>query len=195
MKEQSREHDSAADADETLIQLTLRAAARDKQMVNKEGHPTSRLTEGVAIRQIPTHVDDRGSVFELYDLRWGFHPKPLGFAYCFTLRPGRVKGWALHKQHDDRYVLLKGELKLVLFDPRPHSSTYGEVCEVWLTEYDRKLVSIPEFVWHADHNVGSSDVVAVNFPTIPYDHSNPDKYRLPVDTDLIPYRFPAGAGW
>ena len=195
MHEPSREHDSAADADETLIQLTLRAAARDKQTVTAEGARLGRLTEGASIRQIPTQVDDRGSVFELYDLRWSFHPKPLVFSYCFTLRPGRVKGWALHKQHEDRYVLLKGELKLVLFDPRPDSSTYGEVCEIWLTEYDRKLVSIPEFVWHADHNVGSSDVVAVNFPTIPYDHSNPDKYRLPIDTDLIPYRFPAGAGW
>ena len=189
------EREPAVDPDDSLIELTLRAAAPDRQMVTTEGRPVGRLTEGVSVRRIPTQVDDRGSVFELYDPRWDFHPEPMVFAYCFTLRPGRVKGWALHKQHDDRYVLLQGQLKLVLFDPRPHSSTYGEVCEIWLTEFDRKVVSIPEFVWHADHNVGSTDVVAVNFPTIPYNHSNPDKYRLPVDTDLIPYQFPAGAGW
>jgi dTDP-4-dehydrorhamnose 3,5-epimerase len=104
--------------DDTLIELTLRAATRDKQTVASEGGRIGRLTEGVSIRQVPTHVDDRGSVFELYDLRWRFHPEPLVFSYCFTLRPGRVKGWALHKRHEDRYVLLKGELKLVLFDPR-----------------------------------------------------------------------------
>jgi dTDP-4-dehydrorhamnose 3,5-epimerase len=185
----------ALGADESLIQLTLQAATRDKQLVTEAGITIRRLTEGVSIRQIPTQVDDRGSVFELYDLRWHFHPDPLVFAYCFTLRPGRVKGWALHKDHEDRYVLLKGELKLVLFDPRPASSTYGEVCEIWLTECDRKLVSIPRFVWHADQNVGLTDVIAVNFPTIPYDHVNPDKYRLPLYTDLIPYRFPADSGW
>jgi dTDP-4-dehydrorhamnose 3,5-epimerase len=35
-------------------------------------------------------------------------------------------------------------------------------------------------------------VLAVNFPTVPYDRVRPDKYRLPIDTDLIPHRFPDG---
>ena len=195
MNVRQQEQEPAADPDDSLIDTTLRAAARDRQTVTSDGRSVRKLTEGVSVRQIPTQVDDRGSVFELYDPRWELHPEPIVFAYCFTLRPARVKGWALHKEHEDRYVLLQGQLKLVLFDPRPHSSTYGEVCEIWLTEYDRKVVSIPRFVWHADHNVGSTDVVAVNFPTTPYDHSNPDKYRLPVDTDLIPYQFPVGSGW
>ena len=39
---------------------------------------------------------------------------------------------------------------------------------------------------------GMTDVVALNFPTLAYDHANPDKYRLPVDSDLIPHKFPAG---
>jgi dTDP-4-dehydrorhamnose 3,5-epimerase len=195
MKFPAQQNNSATDAGDTLMDLTLQAAMRDKQTVSAEGSPVRRLTHGVSIKQIPTQVDDRGSLFELYDPRWGFHSKPLVFSYCFTLRPGRVKGWALHKRHEDRYILVKGELKLVLFDPRPDSPTRGEVCEIWLTEFDRKLVSIPEFVWHADHNVGSTDAIAVNFPTEPFDHSDPDKYRLPVDTNLIPYRFPTGAGW
>ena len=29
----------------------------------------------------------------------------------------------------------------------------------------------------------------VNLPTRAYDHAHPDKYRLPLDTDLIPFRF------
>ena len=35
----------------------------------------------------------------------------------------------------------------------------------------------------------------VNYPTIQYDHSNPDKYRLPLDTDLIPFSFDGAKGW
>lgn len=63
-----------------------------------------RLTEGVSFREVPTHIDGRGSVFELYDPRWAWHAEPLVFAYCFTIRPGMVKGWNLHKEHeDDRY--------------------------------------------------------------------------------------------
>ena len=30
--------------------------------------------------------------------------------------PAFVKGWGLHKEHEDRYVLLQGELELVVYD-------------------------------------------------------------------------------
>jgi dTDP-4-dehydrorhamnose 3,5-epimerase len=56
-------------------------------------------------------------------------------------------------------------------------------------------VNIPRFVWHADRNIGTSDVIVINFPTMQYDHAKPDKYRLPIDTDLIPHDFGPAKGW
>src|ERR1019366_9985517 len=56
--------------------------------------------------------------------------------------------------------------------------TRGEIRIVHLTEQNRRIVNIPRLVWHADHNIGSKDVIAVNLPTRPYEHANPDKYRL-----------------
>ena len=44
-------------------------------------------------------------------------------------------------------------------------------------------------------NIGASDVVVIDFPTAPYNHEDPDKYRLPIDTPLIPYSFTAARGW
>lgn len=181
--------------DASLLDLTLAAATRDPQLATPEGQPVRRLTDGLRIRRLPTIVDARGSVTELYDPRWNWHPEALVFAYTFTIRPGVVKGWNLHKAHEDRYALLQGELEVVLFDPRPDSPTCGQVCRVVLSASDRSLVNIPRFVWHADHNIGTTDVVVVNFPTTPYDHANPDKYRLPLDTDLIPHRFGNVIGW
>ena len=175
-----------------LLDTTLAAAKQDPQFVTADGVPLRRLTHGVSIRDLPTHVDDRGSLMELFDPRWEWHPEPLVFAYCFTLRPGTVKGWNLHKEHEDRYVVLQGEMELVLYDPRPDTPTTGDVCRIHLTPYRRCIVNIPRNVWHADHNIGASDVLAVNFPTMAYDHARPDKYRLPIDTDLIPHRFPEG---
>lgn len=179
---------------DSLLTLTLGAATRDRQMVTPEGAPLARLTEGVRVRELPTHADARGSVQELYDTRWDLHPDPLVFAYAFTLRPGFVKGWNLHKEHEDRYAVLQGEMELVLFDPRANSSTCGEVCRIVLSEHHRRIVTIPTEVWHADYNFGDKDVLVVNFPTKPYDHANPDKYRLPIDTELIPYSFPYAKG-
>jgi len=180
----------------SLLDQTLAAAARDSQTVTADGRTVGRVTEGVVIRDLPTHTDERGTLLELFDTRWPSHPDPLVFSYCFTIRPGIVKGWNLHKHHEDRYVLLQGELEIVLFDPRPESSTYGEVCRIVLSEHARRLVNIPKYVWHADYNIGTRDALVVNFPTAPYDHANPDKYRLPIDTPLIPYSFPrARGGW
>ena len=108
---------------------------------------------------------------------------------------GIVKGWGLHKLHEDRYFVVRGEMELVTYDPRPESSTYGKICKVYLSAAQPRLVNVPRNVWHADHNIGVEDVIVVNFPTIQYDHSSPDKYRLPIDTDLIPYDFGPVRGW
>ena len=176
----------------SLLETMLSAAVYDKPTVTSEGAPLRRLTHGVSIRKLVTHTDGRGTVTELFDPRWNFHSDPLLFAYTFMIRPNVVKGWSLHQKHEDRYAILQGEMELVLFDPRPESPTYREVCLITLSEQDRCIVNVPINVWHADHNIGNKDVVVVNFPTIQYDHTAPDKWRLPIDTPLIPYKFPAG---
>jgi len=181
-------------ADRSLLDLTLEAASRDVQTVTVEGRSTTALIEGVGIRRLPTHVDERGSLMEMFDPRWNWHPDPLAYCYCFTVRPGIVKGWGIHKHHEDRYCLLQGEIELVLYDVRPESSTCGQLSRIVLNEYNRCLVNIPRLVWHADHNLGTRDALVVNFPTRPYDHANPDKYRLPFDTPLIPHSFTGARG-
>jgi len=182
-------------SEKSTLERTLAEATRDIQTVTTEGAPLRRLTEGVTVHNIQTHVDARGSVAELFDERWPTFRDPLVFAYMFTIRPGFAKGWNLHKTHVDRYVLLQGEMELVLFDPRPESSTYNEVCRIVLSGHQRRIVTVPKFVWHADHNIGTNDVLVVNFPTEPYDHANPDKYRLPLNTPLIPHSFKGASGW
>ena len=125
--------------------------------------------------------------------RGGIGMPSRSFAYCFTVRPGIIKGWGLHQQHEDRYCLLQGEMELVLYDVRPNSRTRGQVSRIVLSEYNRRIVNIPRLVWHADFNIGATDALVVNFPTKPYDHANPDKYRLPIDTPLFRTNSPAPA--
>jgi dTDP-4-dehydrorhamnose 3,5-epimerase len=87
-------------------------------------------------------------------------------------------------------------MQLVLYDVRADSSTYGQVIRLTLSDHDRRLVTIPTHVWHADQNVGTEEVFLINMPTRIYDYGNPDKMRLPIDTDLIPHDFgPSARGW
>ena len=88
----------------SLLDVTLASASRDRQLATPEGLRVARLTDGVHIKPLTTHVDARGSIVELFDPRWGWHPDPLVFAYTFTIRPGIVKGWNLHREHEDRYA-------------------------------------------------------------------------------------------
>jgi dTDP-4-dehydrorhamnose 3,5-epimerase len=169
---------------------------RDNPTVTQAGERLQPLPDGVTFRDAVTHVDDRGSVCELFDPRWGWSDAELVFAYVFTLRPGMVKGWGLHLEHEDRYFILYGDLQVVLYDDRQDSPTRGLVATVYLSEFRRQLMNIPPGIWHANRNVGNRDVTVINFPTTPYDHENPDKYRLPLDTDQIPYSFvEATPGW
>ena len=166
---------------------------RDIETVTAEGERVDSLPEGMVVRDLVTHVDERGTVCELYDLRWGVNPDPLVFAYMFTIRPGLAKGWGIHREHEDRYAFLNGELELAFYDAREDSATAGQESHLFLSAHRRRLLTIPRGVWHAERNVGEVDVQVVNFPTIPYDHANPDKYRLPLDTEELPVRL--GHDW
>ncbi|MEA2218932.1 MAG: dTDP-4-dehydrorhamnose 3,5-epimerase [Solirubrobacteraceae bacterium] len=171
------------------------APIRERQTVTPAGEPIAELVDGMTIREIVTQTDERGTLFELFDPRWDWHPQPLVYAYATTIRPGVTKGWARHSRHDDRYALMFGEMELVCFDDREGSPTRGLVSTIVLSEHRRRLVCIPTGVWHADRNIGSRDVVLVNFPTAPYEHADPDKERLPLDTPLIPHTFDEPRGW
>jgi len=162
---------------------------RDRETVTAQGERVDPLPAGVTLRESRTHADQRGTVVEMFDPRWGWPDNPLVYAYCFTIRPGMIKGWGLHERHEDRYFVLFGEMETALYDERPDSPTRGLVATVVLSEHRRCLMNIPAGVWHAARSLGTRDAVVVNFPTMPYDHANPDKYRLPLDNDRIPYRF------
>lgn len=175
--------------DGSSLERTLEAASRDEQTVATDGRALSKLPDGCLLRSSVPHVDDRGSLFEIFSAAWHLDDKPVEHVYAVTIRPGVAKGWALHKEHGDRYFIISGDLQVVLYDPRPGSSTCGQVITVTLSERNRQLLTIPTFVWHADYNCSEREAVLLNMPTKPYDHAHPDKYRLPLDTPHIPYDF------
>jgi dTDP-4-dehydrorhamnose 3,5-epimerase len=162
---------------------------QDAQTVTPAGERLDRLIEGVRVRRAVTHTDDRGTLCEMYEPRWGFSEEPLVYVYQLTIRPGVVKGWVKHLLQDDRIFFAGGTAKVVLYDDREDSPTYGLRNELYFDPHGRGLLRIPRGVVHAVGNVGQDDVVAVNMPTRPYDHANPDKLRLPVGAEETPFRF------
>jgi dTDP-4-dehydrorhamnose 3,5-epimerase len=168
---------------------------KDKQTVTVDGRPLTRLIDGVIIRSSVTHVDDRGTLCEIHAPHTAPLPDPLVSVYQFTIRPGKIKGWHVHHLHNDRIFISQGQVKVVLYDSRQHSPTYGFINEIYRTELDRTLMVIPAFVFHAHQNIGTTDALFVSMPTRAYQHDDPDVFRLPIDTDQIPYKFENRLGW
>ena len=166
----------------------LQKASKDAATVTAEGTSLQELIDGVQINRRPTLADERGTVCEIYDLRWGLTDEPLVYAYHVTIRPGQIKGWVLHRIQTDRLFVYDGVARIVLYDARADSASFGRVNVFYFGSHDRALVFIPPGVYHALQNVGDRDAAFVNLPTEPYQHDDPDKYRLPLDNDVIPYK-------
>jgi dTDP-4-dehydrorhamnose 3,5-epimerase len=163
------------------------APVRDSQTVTPEGRRLAAEIDGVRIRSAVTQTDERGSLCEIYDDRWGFTEEPLVYVYSVIIPPGQKRGWVVHAEQDDRIFISKGAVKFVLYDARVGSPTHGLIQEIFSGEFDRTLLRIPAGVFHGVVNIGRLDVEFVNMPTRPYVHEQPDKYRLPQGTDAIPY--------
>lgn len=169
-------------------------AVKDRQTVTKEGTSLAPRIEGVLLRRLISHEDDRGAIMEMYRPSWGFHPDPLVYVYQAWVRPKKVKGWIVHKEQDDRIVNCVGTIRIVLFDAREDSSTYQMINQFVLSEKSPSLILFPKGVFHAVENIGQSDALFINMPTKPYNHENPDKFRLPLKNDLIPFEFGDATG-
>src|SRR4051812_45113239 len=173
----------------------MNPAKQDRQTTTPTGEPLIEEIAGVKIRSAHTLADDRGTLCEVFNPAWGFDAAPLTFVYQFTILPGKIKGWQSHRLHDDRVFISRGTVKVVLYDDRPESPTYRKISEMVQSHFDRTLMIVPAFVFHAYQNIGNEEALFINMPSQPYDHLSPDVYRLPIDTDYIPYKFETKIGW
>ena len=55
--------------------------AKDQQTVAASGEDVQSLPFGVIFHELPTHSDERGTVFEVFDPRWNWHPDPMIFSW------------------------------------------------------------------------------------------------------------------
>jgi dTDP-4-dehydrorhamnose 3,5-epimerase len=161
--------------------------ARDRPTVDTRGRELAPQIRGVVLKRLSRLADHRGSLAEVLDLRDPFWDEPVVYAYEFTIRPGRIKGWGMHELQTDRYLVPASDVRVVLYDGREDSETNGQIEQFFFTPATGGLLKIPPGVWHADQNWGETEARIINFPTRPYDHEHPDKYRIDPSSGMIPF--------
>jgi dTDP-4-dehydrorhamnose 3,5-epimerase len=165
------------------------AVTRDRPTVDADGRELGSRILGVVLERLAPHADHRGSLVRVLDTREPFWIEPIVYAYEFTIRPGRIKGWGMHEHQTDRYFLANGHVRVGLYDGRPDSPSHERIEQFFFTESTPGLLLIPPGVWHADQNWGETDARIVNFPTRPYDHEHPDKLRIDPHAGVIPFEW------
>ncbi len=146
------------------------------------------MIQGVESKQLTKRADERGFLMELLRSDDSIFTK-FGQCYVSMNYPGVVRAWHWHKKQDDFIVVVKGMIKVGLCDIREGSPTRGEVNEFYLGENNNVLLKIPVGVAHGYKTMGVEPSLLINLPTEAYSREEPDEYRLPWNTDQIPFNW------
>lgn len=143
------------------------------------------MIQGVQITVRRIIPDDRGKIMHIMkssDEQFN----TFGEVYCSTVYPGVVKGWHMHKKMTLNYVVLKGNIKFVLYDDRTDSSTYKQIQEIIIGENQYVIVTVPPFVWNGFKGIGTEEAFVINFTDMP--HDSEEIVRMdPHNNDIIEY--------
>jgi dTDP-4-dehydrorhamnose 3,5-epimerase len=144
------------------------------------------MIQGVIEKPLRVIPDERGRLMEIMRCDEE-HFSKFGQVYMTTIYPGVVKGWHYHNDQDDNIAVVKGMIKLVLYDQRESSSTNGNIQEFFLGEHKPLLVHIPRGVVHGFKGIGTEEAIIINLITEPYKYSQPDEQRIDPHDGGIPY--------
>ena len=146
------------------------------------------MIEGVRVKDLKLIPDNRGRLMEIIrsddEIFEGF-----GQVYMTTAYPGVIKGWHYHRLQSDNFTCISGRALFALYDARSGSPTFGELNDFVISLDEPKLIHIPNNVYHGFKNIGDSEAMVINTVTNPYNHNNPDEYRLDAFDENIGYKW------
>ncbi|MFH1201282.1 MAG: dTDP-4-dehydrorhamnose 3,5-epimerase family protein [Candidatus Omnitrophota bacterium] len=144
------------------------------------------MIDGVKIKELKIIPDERGRLMEILRVDDPIFKK-FGQVYMTTAKPGVVKAWHYHKLQIDNFTCVNGRIRLVLYDARADSPTYGEINEFTLSLNEPKLIQIPPNVYHGFKGISDIEAVVINTVTHPYNRQSPDEYRVDAFDNTIDY--------
>ena len=147
---------------------------------------TTELIEDVQIKPLKPILDERGLLMELLRSDEPIFER-FGQIYVTICKPRIVKGWHYHKVQTDHFVCLQGKAKVVLYDARKKSKTYGKINEFVIGWHNPMMIKIPTYVYHGFTSADDQEAMILNIPTEVYRYQDPDEFRTSPFTSEIPY--------
>ena len=141
------------------------------------------MINDVIIQDLKIIPDERGSIMHM--IKNKNNDFVFGEIYFSTSYPNVIKGWHEHTKQTQNYAVIKGMIKLVLYDNRENSSTYKKIQEIFIGSKNYKLVTIPPGIINGYKNIGNEEAIVANCSDLPHDDSEMLRYD-PFDS-FIPY--------
>lgn len=169
---------------------------KDTQSITSDWIALQPQIDGVQVREVKNVAKPRGGTLtEVFRKDWSLDAGVIDQVFQNILEPGQISGWHAHRVTTDRIFVNWGLIKIVLFDARKGSRTYGAVNTFQFGLIRPALVIVPPGIWHAVQNVTSTPSALINLVDHAYAYDDPDHWRLPIETDLVPYKFKPGEPW
>jgi len=142
--------------------------------------------EGIKITPLKIISDNRGSVMHMLRSDSDVFQK-FGEIYFSTIFKDSIKAWHLHKEATLNYACIFGKVKLVLFDDRTESTTYGLYQELYLSLDSYSLITIPPNIWNGFKGLNDIHSIIANCLTLP--HNEKEMVRLDLNDPKFKYNW------
>ena len=148
------------------------------------------MIEGVVLKDLVTHSDERGYFRELIRVTDDFFGEGFGQLSHAVVYTGVAKAWHIHKIQIDWWYVATGQLRVALFDTRPTSPTHGRTMEFFLGEQaPSRVLRVPTGVAHGFKCIqGPSHMFYVTSKV----YNPDDEGRIPHDDKEIGYDWVKG---
>ena len=107
------------------------------------------MIDGIVIKKLETHCDDRGFFRELIRCTDDFFKSGFGQLSHSLVNKGVIKAWHAHVEQSQWNYVVNGLIRVVLYDNRKDSKTHGKLMEFECGDgQDAKVYFFPPGVLH-----------------------------------------------
>lgn len=143
------------------------------------------MIDGVVVKDLVTHADERGFFREIIRVTDDFFKEGFGQCSHALIHPGVAKAWHVHKIQVDWWYVASGVLKVALHDTREKSPTFRETMELLMGDNQpSKVLRIPPGVAHGYKCIGGPSHM---FYVMSHIYDPNDEGRIPHNDPKIGY--------
>lgn len=143
--------------------------------------------EGVVVQPLRQIADHRGSVLHMMRKDSELF-KQFGEVYFSEIHPDAIKAWKRHKEQTQNLAVPVQRIRLVIYDERTQSSTFGKIAEYELGRpKNYNLIQIPPMLWYGFQAIVEQTALIANCSDQP--HQSGESETLPANSNLIPYQW------